>query len=201
VSHGHIVLLGDSVFDNQSYVAPGKATLDALEARIAGGWRATLLAQDGSTIDEIGRQLLHLPHDATHLVVSAGGNDALSEAGILTERANTVAEGLWKLGQVTARFARRYGEMLHRVRSRKLPMVVCSIYNGNFADAHLQVITATAVAVFNDAIISIARAASVPLLDLRTICREPEDYANEIEPSARGSEKIADAIVDMMARP
>jgi hypothetical protein len=79
-------------------------------------------------------------------------------------------------------------------------MVVCSIYNGNFADAHLQVITATAVAVFNDAIISIARAASVPLLDLRTICREPEDYANEIEPSARGSEKIADAIVDMMER-
>jgi lysophospholipase L1-like esterase len=200
VIHGHIVLLGDSVFDNQGYVAPGEATIDALEARVAPGWRATLLAQDGSTMDEVGRQLLHLPTDATHLVVCTGGNDALGEAGILTERAGTVAEALWKLGQVSARFARRYTEMLRKVRAHKLATMVCTIYNGNFADAHLQVITATAVAVFNDAIIRAAWAASVPLLDLRTICAEPEDYATEIEPSARGSDKIADAIAEVIER-
>jgi hypothetical protein len=191
----HIVLLGDSVFDNESYVATGRATIDALVARVPAGWRVTMLAQDGSTIDEVGRQLLHLPADATHLVVSTGGNDALTDAGILTERALTVAEALWKLGQIAARFERRYVDMLRKVRARKLSTAVCTIYNANFADAHLQVIASTALTAFNDAIIRAAWAASLPIIDLRTICDEPEDYANEIEPSARGSEKIAEAVI------
>jgi len=191
----HIALLGDSVFDNQSYVAPGKATIDALEARLPAGWRVTMLAQDGSTVDEIGRQLLHVPSDVTHLVVCTGGNDALTDAGILTERAATVAEALWKLGQVAARFERRYVDMLRKVRARKLHTVVCTIYNASFADSHLQLIATTALATFNDAIIRAAWAASLPIIDLRTVCDEPEDYANEIEPSARGGEKIAEAIV------
>jgi lysophospholipase L1-like esterase len=191
----HLVLLGDSVFDNGSYVAAGRATIDALAVRLPVGWRATLLAQDGSTSDEIGRQLLHLPSDATHLVVSTGGNDALTHAGILTERASTVAEALWKLGQVASQFEQRYAAMLRKVRARKLPATVCTIYNGSFRDAHLQRITATALTAFNDAIIRTAWSAAIPIIDLRTVCDEMEDYANEIEPSARGSEKIADAIV------
>jgi len=43
----HIVLLGDSIFDNQPYVAPGRATIDALSARLPAGWQATLVARDG----------------------------------------------------------------------------------------------------------------------------------------------------------
>jgi lysophospholipase L1-like esterase len=198
VSQGHVVLLGDSVFDNASYVRSGAATTDALRARVADGWQITLLAEDGATIDEIGRQLLHLPSDTTHVVVCVGGNDALAEAGILTERAGTVAEALWKLGQVATRFERRYGEMLRKVRARKLPIVICTIYNGNFPDAHLQAITGVALAVFDDAIGRAARAARIPVIDLRAVCDEPEDYANEIEPSARGSEKIAVAIATQL---
>src|SRR5579862_3013837 len=139
----HLVLLGDSVFDNQSYVAPGQSTTDAIRRRAPAGWRVTLLAQDGSTIDEIARQLLHLPSDATHLVVSTGGNDALTDAGILTEPAGTVAEALWRLAQIVERFEKRYLQMLRTVRKRKLPAAVCTIYNANFPDPHLQVITTT----------------------------------------------------------
>jgi len=194
----HLVLLGDSVFDNGSYVAPGRSTLDAVQASLSPGSRATLLAEDGSTVDEISRQLLRVPPDATHLAVSTGGNEALSDAGILTEPAGTVAEALWKLGQAAARFERRYVEMLKKVRARKLPSLICTIYNGNFSDAHLQLITATALSPFNDAIIRVAWAAEMPIVDLRAVCDEPEDYVNEIEPSARGSEKIADAIVERL---
>jgi hypothetical protein len=191
----HLVLLGDSVFDNASYVAAGRATIHAFEAHAPAGWRVSLLAQDGSTIDEIGRQLMHLPSGTTHLALSAGGNDALRDAGILTERAGTVAEALWKVAHVASRFERRYVDMLRRVRARKLPAVVCTIYNGNFGDAHLQQIAATALCVFNDAIIRAAAAASMSIVDLRTVCDEPEDYANEIEPSGRGGEKIARAVL------
>jgi hypothetical protein len=191
----HLVLIGDSVFDNQSYVPPGRATIDAFKGQLPPGWNVTLLAQDGSTIDEIGRQLLHLPSDATHVVVSTGGNDALRDVGILTERAGTVAEALWKLGQVVTRFERKYVAMLRRVRARAPQSLVCTIYNANFGDAHLQLITNTALTAFNDAIIRAAWAASCPIVDLRTACDEPEDYANQIEPSARGSEKIAAAVL------
>lgn len=196
---GRIVLIGDSVFDNRSYVAPGASTIDALTARLPAGWSATLLAQDGSTADEVTRQLMDLPTDSTHLVLSTGGNDALSAAGILSERASTVAEALWKLAQVGNQFERRYRAMLRAVRAQSLPTVVCTIYNGHFADAHLQVVTTAALTVFNDAIIRIAWAAGLPILDLRRACDEEEDYVNEIEPSARGSQRIADAIVQMLS--
>ena len=195
MSRGRIVLVGDSVFDNQPYVARGAATTDALLARLAAGWSCTLLAQDGSVIDEVPRQLMHLPTDATHLVVSTGGNDALSDAGILSEPVSSVGEGLWKLGQVVDRFERRYREMLVKVKARRLPTIVCTIYNADFADADVQRVTSTALAVFNDAIIRAAWSAGMQILDLRPVCDEPEDYVNEIEPSARGGQKIADAIV------
>jgi hypothetical protein len=45
-------------------------------------------------------------------------------------------------------------------------------------DAALQKVAVTALAVFNDCISRAAFAAAVPLLDLRLICIEPEDYAN-----------------------
>jgi hypothetical protein len=35
----------------------------------------------------------------------------------------------------------------------------------------------------------------VRVIDLRMVCTEPADYANTIEPSVRGGEKIARAIV------
>jgi hypothetical protein len=192
------VLLGDSVFDNQPYVARGAATTDSLVARLPASWNCTLLAQDGSVIDEVPRQLMHLPTDTTHLVVSTGGNDALSDAGILSEPVSSVGEGLWKLGQVVDRFERRYRDMLGKVKARRLPTIVCTIYNADFADADVQQVTTKALAVFNDAIIRAAWAAGLQVLDLRAVCDEPEDYCYEIEPSARGGQKIADAIVRVL---
>ena len=41
----------------------------------------------------------------------------------------------------------------------------------------------------------------LPLVDLRLICDQDEDYANPIEPSVRGGEKIAAAIAGLMIQP
>ena len=40
--------------------------------------------------------------------------------------------------------------------------------------------------------------AGVPLIDLRLTCNEARDYANPIEPSAEGSEKIVNAIMNVV---
>ncbi|HEY0493997.1 MAG TPA: SGNH/GDSL hydrolase family protein, partial [Candidatus Dormibacteraeota bacterium] len=76
----HVVLLGDSVFDNAAYVGGGPDVVTQLRQRLPSGWRASLLAVDGSVIASIAQQLARLPADASHLVISVGGNDALGYA-------------------------------------------------------------------------------------------------------------------------
>ena len=190
----HLVLLGDSVFDNASYVPAGRSVTETLAERLGSSWRFTLLAQDGGTIDEIGRQLLAIPTDATHLALSVGGNDVLAQGGILAERAGTVGEALWRLGQLAEDFGRRYRDMLRKVRARSIPTMVCTIYGGSFADEHLQLVTTTALAVFDDVVVRAVRALGMPLIELRDVCTDAEDYVNQIEPSARGGERIAAAL-------
>jgi hypothetical protein len=79
----HIILLGDSVFDNAAYVDRNPDVVRQLGQMLPQGRKATLLARDGAVISEIGSQLRGLPSDATHLVISVGGNDALHESGVL----------------------------------------------------------------------------------------------------------------------
>ena len=55
-----------------------------------------------------------------------------------------------------------------------------------------------AVPVLNDCITRAAFARGLPLVDLRLICDQDEDYANPIEPSVRGGEKIAAAIAALV---
>ena len=191
----HVVLLGDSVFDNAAYVAGGPDVLSQLRAIAPQGWQASLNARDGSGVRDVYAQLDRIPNDATHLVVSAGGNDALGEAAFLEERAGSVAEVMAKLADVRDQFGTRYRSMLDLVLDRKLPIAVCTIYDPRFPDAHLRRIATAALSVFNDGITREAFARHIALIDLRLICANDEDFANPIEPSIQGGEKIARAVL------
>lgn len=68
----HLVLLGESVFDNQAYVASSRAVIDHVRAGLPGGAQATPLAVDGDATTDVARQMRHLPADATHLALSVG---------------------------------------------------------------------------------------------------------------------------------
>jgi hypothetical protein len=90
--------------------------------------------------------------------------------------------------------------MLKIALSRDLPTAVCTIYDPNFSDALMQKIATAALRAFNDAIIRQAVAHGLPFLDLRLICSERADYANEIEPSVEGGRKIAARIVELLEK-
>ena len=75
----HVILLGDSIFDNGAYVSGGPDVVHQLRDRLPRNGRATLLAVDGTTTSEVLLQLQRAPSDASHLVVSVGGNDPHSE--------------------------------------------------------------------------------------------------------------------------
>src|SRR4051794_18888008 len=90
----NVVLHGDSVVDNAAYVGGGPDVVTQLRQRLPPGWRASLLAVDGSVITSIAQQLARLPTDASHLVISVGGNDALGYATVLASPSRSVADSL-----------------------------------------------------------------------------------------------------------
>ena len=192
------VVLGDSIFDNKSYVGSGPDLVDQLKGDLPAGWTATLVARDGSTTVDIKSQLKAMPQDATHLVVSVGGNNALGEKAMIEESARSVAEVLDKLAKIKAEFAKSYGAMLDGVLARKLPAAVCTIYEARYQDPTTRQIAGAGLTVFNDVIMREAFARGMPVIDLRLVFDEDADYANDIEPSVKGGAKIARVIATLV---
>lgn len=190
----HLILLGDSIFDNAAYTAGGPDVVTQLNDLLPAGWVASLLAVDGSTTDDIAGQVGYLPADASHLVLSVGGNDALQQAHLLFTPATSTQEALGLLADLAEQFERDYRAAIQACLRAGLPLTACTIYNGNFPDPAYQRLVTTALALFNDAILRVAIAHRLPVIDLRAICTKPDDYANPIEPSSVGGEKIARAI-------
>ncbi|HYG29757.1 MAG TPA: SGNH/GDSL hydrolase family protein [Allosphingosinicella sp.] len=194
----HLVLLGDSIFDNAAYVRGGPDVVRQVRAALPEGWHATLGAVDGATTRGVAAQLERMPHDATHIVLSIGGNDALSASGLLYTPADSVADALRLLAAAQDAFEESYCEMLTRVLAAGLPTAICTIYDTPASSPDQRIVKA-ALALFNDRIMRAAFSHGLPLIDLRLICSEDEDYANPIEPSVRGGEKIARAIARLAA--
>jgi hypothetical protein len=80
--------------------------IEHLRKRLPNHWRATLLAVDGSVASGVSRQLGGLPADATHLVVSTGGNNAL-------DHARQAENSMEMHNQTTRQVCRGMSESLH----------------------------------------------------------------------------------------
>ena len=190
----HVVLLGDSVFDNGVYVAPGPDVIRQLRSRIGANGTASLLAVDGHvTRDVLARQLSRVPDDATHLVLSVGGNDALQESSVLGESARSVADAVERLAAARDRFKSACEQLLDALAARGLPTAVCTIYDTDYPEPQRRLVVA-ALTLFNDVIARAAFQRGLSLLDLRLTCAERDSYANPIEPSVRGGERITAVI-------
>jgi hypothetical protein len=161
-------------------------------------WKATLCAVDGSLVENVRSQARDLPDDTTHIVVSAGGNNALMNADVLQLRVSSGAEVFDRLADLASAFESQYSNMLRAVLSLNKPTGVCTIYYPRMPDALVQRIAVAALSTFNDVIIKQAFLAGVPLIDLRLVCNEDSDYANEIEPSEAGGGKIAKTILRLV---
>ena len=195
---GHVFLLGDSIFDNAAYVGRQPAVIEHLRRALPPGWAATLLAVDGASAIDVQEQLGRLDRTATHLFVSAGGNDAYNASGVLGERVLTVAEAVGLLAKAQARFRGDYQRLLGALLTVGRPVTVCTIYD---TIPELGEAARTALGLFNDVIIRSAVEARVPVIDLRVVCDEADDYSDisPIEPSGHGGAKIAQVIANVVA--
>lgn len=199
----HIVLLGDSVFDNSRYAAPDPDVrghlLGMLESDGHANARVALLAVDGALTQNVRSQLLEVPQDATHLVLSSGGNDALGSEHLLWEDAAGVSEALLRFEEPVFAFRARYHALVELMHQTDLPIAVCTIYNGDLPQEEARA-ARLALSLFNDAIYQVATEFGAQVIELRRICIDPADYVNAIEPSGRGGRKIAAAVSEAVGR-
>lgn len=196
----HVVLLGDSIFDNASYVSPGADVSSQLRASLGPRHQVSLLARDGDVLADMAGQLPRLGHldtPATWLFVSCGGNDVLALLGEMQQPVRSVFEGVALLATWQAAFQRDYRRMLDLVLTQGKPTAVATIYD---SVPGLAPGLRTALAAFNDVIVREAVMRSIPVLDVRLVCADPADYAKSspIEPSAQGAYKIAAAIGELV---
>jgi hypothetical protein len=195
----HVVLLGDSILANGAYVAGGPDVAQQLRERLPWGARATLAAVDGAMTAGVRLQLRTIPADTTHLVVSAGGNDALSYSPVLDDKVRSVGEALERLASVRERFKQDYRTMLDHVLRLGTITAVCTIYDARFKDPMRRRLASAGLTIFNDCITREASARGIALIDLRLICNAEEDMANDIEPSVIGGAKIASGIAKFVS--
>ena len=197
----HVVLLGDSIFDNARYTEGGPAVIAQVRQILPDNWQASLLAQDGATTANILTQAQRVPRDVSYLVLSVGGNDALMNSDILRMYVTSSAQALMELAEVSEKFEKDYRRAVDACQQLRVPLAICTIYNGSFPDREYQRLISTALKVFNDPILRVGIEFGLPIIDLRMICSSPLDYANPIEPNSIGGAKIAKCIAGVVMRP
>ncbi|MFK7855762.1 MAG: SGNH/GDSL hydrolase family protein [Granulosicoccus sp.] len=190
----HLVLLGDSIFDNAGYVDDGDSVIDQLNGLIQPNTQATLLAVDGDVTVDVYKQIGSIPDNATHAFVSCGGNDALRIANTLNQEVSSVGEAMEIFTTIKGDFSQRYAAMLAAVSAKIENVTVCTVHDSvpDYASREL-----TALSMFNEVILREAFKLGCPVIDLRIICNDRADYAliSPIEPSKFGAAKIAASIL------
>ncbi len=189
----HIVLIGDSIFDNASYVDEEESVIEVLRKSLSTEAKTSLLAVDGDVTTDIPQQLRLFPSNATHTFVSCGGNDALRIVNVLEKSVSTVGDAMSILSSVRKQFRINYSMMLQAIVGKTDNLTVCTIYN-TIPSTREPVLSA--LALFNEIILQEAVALNLSIIDLRLVFTDEADYStmSSIEPSGRGSIKIVNSI-------
>jgi len=221
----NILLLGDSIIDNKSYVLKDeldvtahliKLYLDQPDVSITNN------AVDGDTMYDL--EYNHLDtsdvEEASHTILSIGGNDLLHNISFL-QRTSELSKimgkdariGKWGVKELNPSrnkvfeetyfeiikpFIKQYEAIVANLSNHRAKLLLCTVYEGDLVDSDefsdVNNSSKTMVSLFNDIVYRTANKYGADVLELREIFVRPEDYANPIEPSHIGGEKLAKAI-------
>ena len=222
-----ILLLGDSIIDNKSYVLSSELDVTAHLKELCSNDLSTTVenhAVDGDTMyDLVSGQLdSKILSDASHIVVSIGGNDLLHNISFLqttSELSKVMGKGamIGKWGvkelnpsrnkvfeetyfEIIEPFKKQYETIVANLSNHRANLLLCTVYEGDLVDSDefsdVNNSSKTMVSIFNDIVYRTANKYGADVLELRDIFVISEDYANPIEPSHIGGGKLAKAIYD-----
>jgi hypothetical protein len=189
-----IVLLGDSILKNNSYVPNGKAVDNILEERsLKNDKNIELysLAENNSKIVDVYSQINKMPLDinikSTTIFLSSGGNDILSF--YVDQQGDTSDTGF--LNTMLA----DYKKLMKSIQTRMdlCQIVLLDIYypTSNQFTQYKPILEQ-----WNSLIADYARENSFGLLQISHVVTSDDDFTLGIEPSEKGGEKIAQLILD-----
>ena len=209
-----IALLGDSVFDNETYVKSREKAVESVVRTL--GYDCKLYAVDGAVISDVYSQIDKVKTELKSndiIILSIGGNNAL---GTLSLVYNNIHLSVDKLLLLLNDFLLEFEEELDSLYShmsgtfRKLPICTTNIYYPcfDFQDrnlffhslkerGHHQKILKL-VDSLNAIIQRKAKEYSFRLVDINSAFHSKIFYANEIEPSFEGSKLLANLIENIL---
>jgi hypothetical protein len=191
-----LVLFGDSILDNAPYTGAEPDSTEHLR-RLLTDWTVERRAMDGATMSDIQFQLRKRGSRASVAVLSVGGNDVVEHVHILEPRQANSSELLRQLLRIADDFEEQYESVARLVAAEAERTVLCTIYEVQLEPRQYAELAKVPLALLNDRIIRTAARLGVDVLELRSVCTDPEDFVMQIEPSARGAEKIAHAIANL----
>jgi len=178
-----IVLIGDSVLNNEKYVGANNSVLDVLKTKLT---NVNGFAKNGATIPECYYQLDEVPSEMnksnTHIFISAGGNDILNSRGQLDSTA------------ITSLFD-KYMVFIKSVKT-KLPNAHITVLNMYLPSNSRYQTYKNSVDQWNQLLKDNTNKDGLMynIIDLNAMLNTPNDFVYEIEPSEEASQKIASAI-------
>ena len=195
----HVSLLGDSIIDNKVYVGEGELSVtEHLQHKSSSYF--TMIAVDGDTTkDVLDNQLDNLKESVSHIVLSIGGNDLLQNLHLLQDETSGMKFALEKCSELISQIQENYIKILEHLSQYDAKVLLCTVYEGDLESdlllAKYDKAGQVMLKMHNDTVYYLASKFEVDVLELRNIFTNKEDYANPIEPSHIGGEKLAKAII------
>ena len=198
----YVSLLGDSIIDNKVYVGQGELSVtEHLQYNSSSNF--TMIAVDGDTTeDALENQLDNLKEPVSHIVLSIGGNDLLQNLHLLQDETSGMKFALEKSTELIGEIQENYTKILEHLSQYDAKVLLCTVYEGDLESdvllADYDKAGQAMLKMHNDTVYYLASKFDVDVLELRSIFTNKEDYANPIEPSHIGGEKLAKAIIQWM---
>ena len=195
----YVSLLGDSIIDNKVYVGEGELSVtEHLQHNSSSN--ITMIAVDGDTTEDVLKnQLDNLKEPVSHIVLSIGGNDLLQNLHILQDETSGMKFALEKSSELIGEIQENYIKILEQLSQYDSKVLLCTVYEGDLKSdvllADYDKAGQAMLKMHNDTVYYLASKFEVDVLELRNIFTNKEDYANPIEPSHIGGEKLAKEII------
>lgn len=199
----HVVLLGDSTLDNGRYLNldGGEVSVEKQLMRrcMEQGWDMTVLAQDGSMLEDVRqRQLPLIPECATHLVMSASGNDLLLLLNQMVAQNFSMGSIYGAVVNGLQEVADSYREILQTLKSTGRHLACCTVYRPNFNHMFFKALAIFSLGLHNGRIRGASQDLDISVIDLASIFDAHEDFATPLELSTRGGGKLVENIVSFI---
>jgi lysophospholipase L1-like esterase len=198
----YVSLLGDSIIDNKVYVGEGELSVtEHLQYNSSSNF--TMIAVDGDTTEEVlDNQLDILKNPVSHIVLSIGGNDLLQNLHLLQDETSGMKFALEKSSELIGEIQENYTKILQHLSQYDAKVLLCTVYEGDLESdvllAEYDKAGQAMLKMHNDSVYYLASKFDVDVLELRNIFTNKVDYANPIEPSHIGGEKLAKSIIQWM---